>query len=277
MAVTLIDGRARASDMRAELKNKVGQMKTPPGLAVILVGDNPASHVYVRGKQKACAEVGIKSHVYHLPTTATAGEVNTTIDALNDNADIHGILLQLPLPDHLHADDFLSRIDPAKDVDGLHPTNLGLLLAGRPKIIPCTPQGVMILIRDHVPDLRGKHAVVVGRSVLVGKPVAQLLLMADCTVTMTHSHTKNLGDETRRADILVAATGHPGLITGDMVKPSAVVIDVGITGTDNGLKGDVDFASVQAIARAITPVPGGVGPMTIACLLMNTVNAASKV
>lgn len=276
MNAVIIDGRAKAAALREGLTAKVAGMDTKPGLAVILVGDDPASHVYVRGKQKACGEVGIKSHVYQLPSGATAGEVNATIDALNDNNDVHGILLQLPLPSHLNADDFLSRIDPRKDVDGLHPQNLGLLLAGRPDIIPCTPQGVMMLIRDHVANMRGAHAVVVGRSVLVGKPLAQLLLLADCTVTSTHSHTKNLSAITHQADILIAATGHPGLITGDMVKPGAIVIDVGIKRTEQGLKGDVDFASVSKVASALTPVPGGVGPMTVACLLGNAVRAATR-
>ncbi len=270
----ILDGRQIAAQLRADVATRIAALGYKPGLAVIFVGDDPASQIYVRGKQKACADVGIDSTALRLPVHTTPEELENAIRDLNDNPKIHGILLQLPLPPHLNADHFLSLIDPKKDVDGLHPANLGLLLAGRPGLVPCTPRGVMHLIQTVCPDLSGLHAVVVGRSVLVGRPLAQLLLAQNCTVVQAHSKTKNLGEETRRADILIAAVGHPKLITPDMVKPGAIVIDVGITRTETGLEGDVDFETVKEIARAITPVPGGVGPMTIACLLENTLQAA---
>jgi methylenetetrahydrofolate dehydrogenase (NADP+) / methenyltetrahydrofolate cyclohydrolase len=296
MAAMIIDGRARAAYLRATIKTQVAAMQNPPGLAFILVGDDPASVIYVNGKIKACAEAGITSQVHRLANHSTDHEIFAIIDALNANPDVHGILVQMPLPKHLDGFAVLSRVDAAKDVDGLHPLNLGRLMAGQPGLRPCTPSGVMILLQDIEPYLTGMHAVVVGRSNLVGKPMAQMLLAAGCTVTMCHSHTHDLGNITRQADILVAAAGKPGLITGTMVKPQAIVIDVGITRVtrylDEGrdlaqqspeapastgatrLVGDVDFAGVSNVARAITPVPGGVGPMTIACLLQNTVTAA---
>lgn len=270
----LIDGKARAATMRAELTARVGAMSFKPGLAVVLVGENPASVVYVRGKEKACGEVGITSHVYRLPEHTTQAEVIATIDALNDNPDVHGILVQLPLPAHLSSDIILNRINPAKDIDGLHPANLGRLMAGQPGLKPCTPLGVMTLLHDVQPDLTGLHAIVIGRSALVGKPVGQLLLAANCTVTMAHSKTRNLDKLCAMADIIVAATGVPKMVQGAWIKPGAIVIDVGITRVNDKLVGDVDFDAAQNIARAITPVPGGVGPMTIAHLLQNTVLAA---
>lgn len=274
MVATLIDGRAIAAQIRADLKHQIAARNVPPGLAVIMVGDHAPSQIYVNNKIKACNDIGIKSHVYRLDATASASELNTLIDTLNANGDVHGILLQLPLPAHLDSASFLERIDPHKDIDGLHPANLGLLMSGRPRFIPCTPQGVMHLIHHVERDISGAHAVVIGRSVLVGKPMGQLLLSAHATVTHTHVQTKNLADHTRMADIIVTATGVPGLITAAHVKPGAIVIDVGITRVGESLIGDVDFAAVQNIARAITPVPGGVGPMTIAYLLKNTVRAA---
>lgn len=274
MVATIIDGRAIAAEVRFGLRDQVRVMPTVPGLAVILVGDDPASLVYIAGKQKACADVGITSHVYRLAANATASELNTLIDTLNANDRVQGILLQLPLPAPLDPATFLERIDPRKDVDGLHPANLGLLMSGRPRFVPCTPQGVMMLIHHVEPHIAGAHAVVVGRSVLVGKPVAQLLLQSHATVTHAHAQTRDLADITRAADILVTATGSPGLITRDHIKPGAIVIDVGITRVGDRLHGDVDFDAGVDVARAITPVPGGVGPMTIACLLSNTVHAA---
>lgn len=273
MTATIIDGRALSARIRADLARDVQGLATPPGLAVILVGDHAPSRVYVAGKVKACAEVGIKSHVYELPQSASASELNTLIDTLNANDTVHGILLQLPLPAHLNPATFLERINPHKDVDGLHPSNLGLLMSGRPRFIPCTPQGVMSLIHSVEGNIAGAHAVVVGRSVLVGKPVAQLLLSSHATVTQTHAQTRDLPAHTRTADILVVATGHPGLMTAAHVKPDAIVIDVGINRVGETLHGDVDFDSVVGVARAVTPVPGGVGPMTIACLLKNTLHA----
>lgn len=276
MVATLINGREIAAHLTDDLKQKISTLSQPPGLAVILVGDNPASQIYVTGKQKMCAAIGITSHVYRLSATATPSELNTLIDTLNDNDAVHGILLQLPLPKHLEPALFLERIRPHKDVDGLHPANLGLLLSGRPRFIPCTPQGVMHLIRSVTSHIAGAHAVVIGRSVLVGKPVAQLLLNAHATVTQAHAQTHDLAHITCQADILVVAAGRPGLVTRDHVKSGAIVIDVGMTRMDGQLQGDVIFGDVVDIARAITPVPGGVGPMTIAYLLKNTVDAVTQ-
>ncbi len=274
MTAAMINGREIASNLTDDLKVQISKLSAPPGLSVILVGDDPASQLYVSSKQKMCATIGITSHVYRLGATATSSELNTLIDTLNDNDMVHGILLQLPLPKHLEPALFLERIKPHKDVDGLHPANLGLLMSGRPRFIPCTPQGVMHLIHTIEPHIAGMHAVVVGRSVLVGKPVAQLLLNAHATVTQTHAQTRDLANITCQADILVVAAGNPQLITRDHVKPGAIVIDVGMTRVDQKLHGDVVFDDVVDIVRAITPVPGGVGPMTIAYLLKNTVDAA---
>ena len=276
MPASLLDGRIVAAALRAQMTAQVAAMTVKPGLAVVLVGDHAPSLVYVRGKEKACAEVGITSHVYRLPQTATTAEIIAQVTALNDNPSVHGILVQLPLPAGVDTDAVINHIDPAKDVDGLHPVNLGRLMAGLPGLRPCTPQGVMTLLDTVCADLSGLHAVVIGRSNLVGKPVGQLLLGRHATVTMAHSKTRDLPALVRTADIVVAAAGHAGLVKGDWIKPDAIVIDVGINRTATGLTGDVDFDAASQHARAITPVPGGVGPMTIAHLLMNTIAAAKQ-
>ncbi|MEZ5919256.1 MAG: bifunctional methylenetetrahydrofolate dehydrogenase/methenyltetrahydrofolate cyclohydrolase FolD [Alphaproteobacteria bacterium] len=253
-------------------------MHTQPGLAVILVGDNPASHVYVRNKIRACEKAGIKSFESRLPVQATQAEVAAEIQAFNDNPAINGILLQLPVPDHLDADALIHMIDPAKDVDGLTFINIGKLVAGdQSGLVPCTPQGALALIKSVEADLNGKNAVVIGRSLLFGKPMAQLLLAENCTVTSAHSRTKNLPEVCKQADILVAAVGREKMVKADWIKPGATVIDVGINRMEDGkLCGDVDYEAALGIAGAITPVPGGVGPMTIACLLQNTLRAAKQ-
>lgn len=276
MPGTLIDGRTIAAQIRSDIRSTILREHIKPGLAVIMVGDHAPSTIYVTAKVKACNDVGIKSTIFRLPQSASEAELLTCIDALNDNPDVHGILLQLPLPEHFHVGPILERIAPHKDVDGLHPHNLGLVLSGRANLIPCTPQGVMHLIHHIEQHITGLSAVVVGCSMLVGRPLGQLLLDADCTLTHVHSKTPNIAQYTRDADILVVAAGSPGLITSSMVKPGAIVIDVGITRTENGIVGDVCFNDVKNIARAITPVPGGVGPMTIACLLKNTLLAAQN-
>jgi methylenetetrahydrofolate dehydrogenase (NADP+)/methenyltetrahydrofolate cyclohydrolase len=252
-------------------------MDTTPGLATVLVGDDPASHIYVGGKHKACAEVGIASIRHDLPARTSEEEVLAVIADLNADPAVSGMIVQLPVPDHIDAARVTSAVDPRKDVDGLTPTNAGLLVQGRDGLVPATPSGVMELLRAYDTPLEGAHAVVVGRSDLVGKPVAALLLAQNATVTMCHSRTRDLGEVCRSADVLVAAVGHPRLVTGDMVKEGATVIDVGMNRTGEGLVGDVDFESAAARARAITPVPGGVGPMTIAMLLRNTLKAARAV
>ncbi|MCK6417841.1 MAG: bifunctional 5,10-methylenetetrahydrofolate dehydrogenase/5,10-methenyltetrahydrofolate cyclohydrolase, partial [Alphaproteobacteria bacterium] len=240
-------------------------------------GDDPASHVYVGSKIKACREAGIHSFESRLPARATQAEVLAEIQAFNTNKNVHGILLQLPLPAHLDADALTAAIAPEKDVDGLTPLNMGLLMCGRPNLIPCTPQGAMLLIHSVEKNLAGLHALVIGRSLLFGKPMGQLLLQADCTLTQAHSKTRNLPELCAQADILVAALGRPHAIKGEWVKPGAIVIDVGINRLPDGkLCGDVDFEAAREKARAITPVPGGVGPMTIACLLGNTLKATSS-
>ncbi|GJL84255.1 MAG: bifunctional protein FolD [Micavibrio sp.] len=274
----IIDGKAIAKALREDLKTQVEKIGKSPGLAVILVGDDPASHVYVKNKIKACEQVGIKSFESRLPEKATQAEIAAEIKAFNDNPDVHGILMQLPVPDHLDSDELIHLIDPAKDVDGLTFINIGKLVAGDESgMVPCTPQGSLTLIKSVEKDLSGKHAVVIGRSLLFGKPMAQLLLAENCTVTTAHSRTQNLDEVCRSADILVAAVGRPKMVKGDWIKPGAIVIDVGINRMDDGkLCGDVDFDAAQETAAAITPVPGGVGPMTIACLLKNTVKAAQS-
>lgn len=275
MTADIIDGKAIAANLRAELKTQVDAMDTKPGLAVILVGDDPASHVYVGSKIRACKEIGIRSIEIRLPAQATEAEVAVEIQALNDTADVDGILLQLPLPYPLDGDALVQKIDPAKDVDGLTFQSVGALVAGAPQLVPCTPQGALRLIKSACSDLSGLNAVVIGRSLLFGKPMAQLLLTENCTVTMAHSRTKDLAAVCRGADILVAAVGREKMVKADWVKPGAVVIDVGINRMENGkLCGDVDYDDVSKVAGAITPVPGGVGPMTIACLMANTVKAA---
>lgn len=271
----VINGKEVAAQLRQNIAKNVSGMTRKPGLAVILVGDDPASHVYVRNKIKACAEVGIKSLESKLPQSATQAEIAAEIEAFNSNPDIDGILLQLPLPDHLDSDALVQMIVPEKDVDGLTLRNVGALVAGLDGLVPCTPQGSLLLIKSVISDLSGLHAVVVGRSLLFGKPMAQLLLAENCTVTMAHSRTKNLQDVCRSADILVVAVGREKMVKADWVKPGACVIDVGINRMENGkLCGDVDYDGAFDVAGSITPVPGGVGPMTIACLLNNTLKAS---
>ena len=278
----IIDGKAIAANVREELAAEVAGMDKQPGLAVILVGDDPASHVYVRNKIKACEKVGIKSFESRLPEKATEAEVMAEIEAFNDNPAVQGILLQLPLPYPLNADTLIQHIKPEKDVDGLTFINQGKLIAGDDSgLVPCTPQGSLMLIKSACENLSGKHAVVIGRSLLFGKPMAQLLLAENCTVTTAHSRTQNLEEVCKQADILVAAVGRPKMVKGDWIKPGAIVIDVGINRQDSKegggkLCGDVDYDEALGVASAITPVPGGVGPMTIACLLKNTVEAAKK-
>src|ERR671922_546759 len=278
MAAEIIDGKAIARQVRAEVGTEVaawvGAGHPAPGLATVLVGDDPASAVYVGGKQKASAEVGIEGFDHRLPADATHDEVGRLLEDLNDDPRVSGILLQLPTPPQVDGAGLSETILPGKDVDGLTPISVGLLAKGRPGLRPCTPQGVIELLRRHDVALEGAEAVVVGRSDLVGKPLAALLLAANATVTMCHSRTHDLAEVCRRADVLVAAVGRPALVRGDWVKEGAVVIDVGINRGQDGLVGDVDFAGAAARARLITPVPGGVGPMTIAMLLRNTLHAA---
>jgi len=278
VTASIIDGIAIAREVRAQWQARTAALKTrgiTPGLAVILVGEDPASQVYVRNKIKACAENGLRSALYHLPAEVEEEEVLERIRTLNSDPTIHGILVQLPLPPHVRSAAVLETISVAKDVDGLHAQNIGSLLLGRPGLYPCTPAGCMILLDRIGAAVEGREAVVVGRSDIVGKPVAMMLLARRATVTICTSKTRDLASHTRRADILVVATGHPRLITADMVKPGAVVIDVGTNRLPNGkLAGDVDFDAVKEVAGWITPVPGGVGPMTITMLLANTVLAA---
>jgi methylenetetrahydrofolate dehydrogenase (NADP+)/methenyltetrahydrofolate cyclohydrolase len=270
VAARVIDGKAVAAAVRERVAAEVATLGAPPGLATVLVGDDPASAVYVRMKREDSAQVGIESFHHEPPP----GEVVELLAELNADPAVNGILLQLPLPEELDDAEMTGRIDPAKDVDGLTPVNAGLLLQGRPGLVPCTPAGVMELLAHAGVELEGAEAVVVGRSQLVGKPLAALLLAANATVTHCHSRTRNLAATCRRADVLIAAAGSPGLITADMVGEGATVIDVGTNRTESGLTGDVDFEAVSQVAGAITPVPGGVGPMTRAMLLVNTVAAA---
>jgi methylenetetrahydrofolate dehydrogenase (NADP+)/methenyltetrahydrofolate cyclohydrolase len=275
VSATIIDGKAVAARVRAEVAEEVARLDVVPGLATVLVGDDPASHIYVGGKHRASAEVGITSIRHDLPADTSEAEVLDLVARLNADPAVSGIIVQLPVPDHIDAARVTSAVDPRKDVDGLTPTNAGLLVQGRDGLVPATPSGVMELLRAYDTPLEGAHAVVVGRSDLVGKPVSSLLLAQNATVTVCHSRTRDLGEVCRSADVLVAAVGVPRLITGDMVKEGATVIDVGMNRVDNALVGDVDFEAASARARAITPVPGGVGPMTIAMLLRNTLKAAS--
>jgi methylenetetrahydrofolate dehydrogenase (NADP+) / methenyltetrahydrofolate cyclohydrolase len=275
MAAEIIDGKAIAAKVREEVRREVETMGRRPGLATILVGDDPASAVYVRMKREDSAEVGIESFHHEPGGDVSPDELAGLIRALCTDERVDGILLQLPLPDHLNQDEFIGLIDPAKDVDGLTTANAGLLMHGREEaMIPCTPSGVMRLLEETEVELSGARAVVLGRSILVGKPMAQLLLAANATVTHCHSRTRDLDAVCREADVLVAAVGSAGLVTGDMVGEGAVVVDVGTNRTDDGLVGDVDFEAARERARAITPVPGGVGPMTRAMLLVNTLKAA---
>jgi methylenetetrahydrofolate dehydrogenase (NADP+)/methenyltetrahydrofolate cyclohydrolase len=275
----LLDGKALAAKIHQQLQTQIQELQAkvgrPPGLAVLMVGDNPASAAYVRNKEKACAKVGIASFGKHFPKETTQKELEDVIAELNEDKRVDGILVQLPLPDHLDAVSLLHTIHPDKDADGLHPVNLGRLVRGEAGLRSCTPAGVMHLLAEYNIGLRGKNAVVVGRSILVGKPMALMLLEADATVTIAHSRSQNLASITKNADILIAAVGRPGLITSDMVKQGAIVVDVGMNRvTDaNGnsrLVGDVDLESIAGVAGYFTPVPGGVGPMTVAILLQNT-------
>lgn len=300
MGARILDGAAVARAMREELRTDVASLSARgarPGLAVLLVGDDPASAVYVRSKTRACDELGLQSETQRLPATATTEEVAAAVRALNARSDVHGILVQLPLPPEVDRDAVLRLVDPAKDVDGFHPENVGLLVQGRPRFVPCTPAGIMELLRREGVPLAGRRAVVVGRSDIVGKPMALLLLHADATVTVAHSRTRGLAAVTREADVLVAAVGRAGLVRGEHVKAGAVVVDVGMNRVDDRevarglvaparlegfaergyvLTGDVHAPSVEMVAGALTPVPGGVGPLTIAQLMKNTVEAARR-
>jgi len=279
----IIDGKAFAAELRARVATAVSRLESShgliPGLAVVLVGEDPASEVYVRNKGKQTVEVGMASFEHRLSDQTTERELLVLIDQLNSDPTVHGILVQLPLPAQINTHAVINAIDPDKDIDGFHLINVGRLTTGESGLVPCTPLGCMMLLRAYAGDLSGQNAVIVGRSNIVGKPMAALLLAAHCTVTVAHSRTKDLTDVCRQADILIAAVGRAEMIQGDWIKPGATVIDVGINRIDgeNGKKrlvGDVEFASASAVAGAITPVPGGVGPMTIACLLRNTVQAA---
>ena len=272
----IINGKEISAAIREEIKDGVQGMSVRPGLAVVLVGDDPASAVYVRNKSKACAEVGIYSEVYRLPEETGREQLLGLIEQLNQSPLIHGILVQLPLPKHLDPEEVIMAIDPAKDVDAFHPVNVGKIMIGNYDFLPCTPAGVMELLHRSGIEVSGKECVVIGRSNIVGKPVALLLLNAGATVTICNSKTKRLPEICRTADILVAAVGRPRLVTADMIKPGAAVIDVGINRVEGKLTGDVDFAAVAEVAGWITPVPGGVGPMTVAMLLCNTYRAAER-
>lgn len=279
MSAQLLDGKTMSNELREKLALRVVALKergVTPGLAVILVGEDPASQIYVKNKGLGCAQVGIHSETIRLPETATQQELEAQIDRLNADAAIHGILVQLPLPAGLDETAALARISPEKDVDGFHILNAGKLFTGQEGVVACTPKGAMEMIRRTGISLTGKEAVVIGRSNIVGKPMAMLLLQQHATVTLCHSRTQHLAEHTRRADILVAAVGKPRFITADMVKPGAVVIDVGINRVDGKVVGDVDFDAVKEVASWITPVPGGVGRMTITMLLENTIEAAER-
>ena len=276
MSAKIIDGKAVAASVRERVRADVESSGLRPGLATILVGDDPASHIYVRNKRNAAAEVGIESFHHELPADTPQPELAELLRSLNADDAVNGILLQLPVPDQIDSGEMIDLIDPLKDVDGLTTVNAGLLVQGRDGLVSCTPAGVIELLDSAGVELRGAEAVVVGRSQLVGRPLASLLLARDATVTMCHSRTRDLGEVCRRADVLIAAAGRAGLITADMIREGAVVIDVGTNRTDAGLVGDVDFDAVAQKAAAITPVPGGVGPMTIAMLLVNTVKAARR-
>ena len=288
MAATIIDGKAFAADVRGQVAGHVARLKAEhgitPGLAVVLVGEDPASQVYVRSKGKQTVEVGMASFEHKLDADTSEATLLALIETLNNDPAVHGILVQLPLPSHLNEDLVINAIDPAKDVDGFHISNVGLLGTGQKSMVPCTPLGCLMMLRAHHGSLSGMNAVVIGRSNIVGKPMAQLLLGDSCTVTIAHSRTKDLPEVVRRADIVVAAVGRPEMVPGDWIREGATVIDVGINRIDapekgagkTRLVGDVHFASAAERAGAITPVPGGVGPMTIACLLANTVTACCR-
>lgn len=288
MSATIIDGKAFAANVREKVAAHVARLKADhgitPGLAVVLVGEDPASQVYVRNKGRQTVEVGMQSLEHKLPADTSEADLLALVAQLNLDPDVHGILVQLPLPDHVNEDAVINAIDPAKDADGFHISNVGLLGTGQKSMVPCTPLGCLMMLRDQLGSLSGLDAVVIGRSNIVGKPMAQLLLKDSCSVTIAHSRTRNLPDVVRRADIVVAAVGRPEMVPGDWIKPGATVIDVGINRIDapekgvgkTRLVGDVAFESAAQVAGAITPVPGGVGPMTIACLLSNTVTACCR-
>ncbi len=279
MTARIIDGKSIAKELRESLAPRVAALKEQgitPGLTVIVVGDDPASAIYVRNKERACVKLGMNSQVLRFPAETTQEEILNTVRLLNQDNSVHGILVQLPLPRHIDEQAVLRAIDPDKDVDGFHAMNAGRLMNGEPGFVACTPKGVMRLLEVSGVELDGKNAVVVGRSNIVGKPMALLLLQKNCTVTIAHSHTKDLAAVTRSADILVVAVGRAGFITGDMIKPGAAVMDVGINRVDGKVVGDVDFESAKEVASCITPVPGGVGAMTIAMLMENTVEAAEN-
>lgn len=282
MTANILDGKALAAQLRQETAEQVAALRCAGGpapcLAAVLVGDDPASEVYVRNKRRACEQAGMVSQLHRLPADCSEAELLALLDRLNADATVHGILVQLPLPRSINTTRVLDHVAPAKDVDCFHPVNVGLMVQGRPRFLPCTPAGVQRLLLHYGIETAGKHAVIVGRSEIVGKPLANMLLArgpgGDATVTVCHSRTQNIAELTRQADILIAAVGRPEMITADMVKPGATVVDVGINRTEEGLKGDVAFESVRAVAGWITPVPGGVGPLTIAMLLQNTYTAA---
>ena len=279
MAAEVLDGKKMSESLRKEIAERVARLKeqgVTPGLAVILVGNDPASEIYVRNKGNGCAETGMYSRTISMPEETSQEELEAAIDALNADDAIHGILVQLPLPKHLDEQAALAKILPEKDVDGFHLINAGHMLTGTDGVVACTPRGALYMIKSTGLNLSGMEAVVIGRSNIVGKPMAMLLMRENCTVTICHSRTKDLAEHTRRADILVAAVGKAGFVTADMVKPGAVVIDVGINRVDGKVRGDVDFDAVKEVAGWITPVPGGVGKMTITMLLMNTVEAAER-
>ncbi|MBR9839775.1 MAG: bifunctional methylenetetrahydrofolate dehydrogenase/methenyltetrahydrofolate cyclohydrolase FolD [Rhodobacteraceae bacterium] len=288
MTARIIDGKAFAEQVREKVAAHVARLKADhgitPGLAVVLVGEDPASQVYVRNKGRQTLEAGMQSFEHKLPAETSEADLLALVERLNADPAVHGILVQLPLPDHMNADAVINAISPAKDVDGFHISNVGLLGTGQKSMVPCTPLGCLMMLRDQLGSLSGLDAVVIGRSNIVGKPMAQLLLGESCTVTIAHSRTKNLAEVVRRADIVVAAVGRPQMVPGDWIKPGATVIDVGINRIDapekgagkTRLVGDCDYDSCAEVAGAITPVPGGVGPMTIACLLANTVTACCR-
>lgn len=279
MAAEILSGKEMSENLRKEIAERVARLKErgiTPGLAVILVGDDPASEIYVRNKGNGCAEVGMYSRTIRMPAETSQEELEAAIEGLNTDSQIHGILVQLPLPKHLDEQAALAKILPEKDVDGFHLINAGHMLTGTDGVIACTPRGALYMIKSTGVDLNGKEAVVIGRSNIVGKPMAMLLMRENCTVTICHSRTKDLAAHTRRADILVAALGKAGFVTADMVKPGAIVIDVGINRVDGKVRGDVDFDAVKEVAGWITPVPGGVGKMTITMLLANAVEAAER-
>ena len=276
----LIDGKKAAAKLREKLKNEVSQLKTKyskvPGLTVILIGEHAPSQIYVRNKEKSANEVGLKSNVVKYPENVEEKTVLKKIEELNNDVSVSGILVQLPLPKHIDKQKVIEAIKPNKDVDGFHPMNVGNLSSGYESSVPCTPLGCYLLIKQIEPNLNGKKAVIIGRSNLNGKPMMQLLLKENCTVTITHSKTKDLKDECLKGDIIVAAVGIPELVKGDWVKKDAIVIDVGINKTEKGIVGDVSFDEVSKVAKALTPVPGGVGPMTIACLIKNTIECFKR-